>query len=150
MSKRNKQASRSGETSYRRAGRWLVGVILMSVVLSAGFWLWHKHAEPPAPDPSKLAGHWLRTDGGYMLELGDAAPDGPLMAAYFNPRPINVSRAKWHHQNGDLCVFVELRDVGYPGSTYTLTYQQEKDQLVGTYRQAAINQNFDVTFSRKK
>jgi hypothetical protein len=150
MSKRNKQASRLGETSDRRAGRLLIGVILLTVVLSAGFWLWYKHAEPPAPDPSKLVGSWLRTDGGYLLELGDATLDGLLKAAYFNPRSIHVSRAKWRRQDGDLGVFVELQDAGYPGSTYTLTYQPEKDQLTGTYFQAAIGQKFNVAFKRKK
>lgn len=150
MRQKNKRARRSQDANERRSGRWLVNVILLAVVLSAGFWLWYKHAEPPAPDTSKLPGHWLRTDGGYMLELGDATPDGLIKAAYFNPRSIHVSRAKWHRDDSGLGVFVELRDAGYPGSTYTLTYQPEKDQLVGIYHQAAIHQNFNVTFSRKR
>jgi hypothetical protein len=150
MRQKNKRAKRSQDADERRAGRWIIGVILLAVVLSAGFWLWYKHAEPPAPDPSKLAGRWLRTDGVYLLELGDATLDGLLKAAYFNPRSIHVSRAKWHRQDGDLGVFVELRDTGYPGSTYTLTYQPEKDQLSGTYFQAGLGQRFNVAFDRKK
>jgi hypothetical protein len=92
----------------------------------------------------------MRTDGGYLLELGDATLDGLLKAAYFNPRSINVSRAKWHREDSGLGVFVELRDTGYPGSTYTLIYQPEKDQLTGTYFQAALGQRFNVAFKRKK
>jgi hypothetical protein len=33
-------------------------------------------------------------------------------------------------------VVVELRDVNYPGSTYTLTYDPGTDRLTGTYYQA--------------
>lgn len=101
-------------------------------------------------DSSKLIGHWARTDGSYVLELNSPAQDGQLKALYFNPRSINVSRAEWKQQDGALCVFVELRDEGYPGSTYTLAYQPEKDQLMGTYFQAVIGQHFEVTFKKKK
>ena len=47
-------------------------------------------------------------------------------------------------------MFVELRDVNYPGSTYTLVYQPENDQLAGIYYQAALQQQFDVFFERTK
>jgi len=33
-------------------------------------------------------------------------------------------------------VFIELRDVNYPGSTYSLTYEPASDQLKGIYYQA--------------
>jgi hypothetical protein len=49
---------------------------------------------------------------------------------------------------GNLGVFVELRDVNYPGSTYTLTYQPATDRLAGTYFHAVSGQNMDVEFSR--
>ena len=45
-------------------------------------------------------------------------------------------------------VFLELRDVHYPGSTYTLTYDPARDQLQGVYYQAALQQRFDVVFVR--
>jgi hypothetical protein len=45
-------------------------------------------------------------------------------------------------------VFVELRAPGYPGSTYTLTYDPTRDQLAGIYFQAALQQRFDVVFMR--
>jgi hypothetical protein len=148
MSRRNIQARRSWETTEGRAGRWIIGVILLAVVLSAGFWLWYKHAEPPAPDPSKLAGRWLRTYGGYLLVFRDSAPDGRLTAAYFNPRPIKVAHSEWKLQGSQLSAFVELRDVNYPGSTYTLTYDPATDRLAGVYFQAVQRQHFEVEFQR--
>jgi hypothetical protein len=51
-------------------------------------------------------------------------------------------------EDGNLLVFVELRDQGYPGSTYTLAYQPDSDRLVGIYFQAAVQQHFEVVFQR--
>lgn len=90
----------------------------------------------------------MRLDGGYVLALSDFAADGLIQAAYFNPGPINVARAEWKHQEGYLVVFVELRDVNYPGSTYTLAYDPATDRLAGIYFQAALQQQFDVVFQR--
>jgi len=50
----------------------------------------------------------------------------------------------------DHSAFVELRDVNYPGSTYTLVYQAENDRLYGIYYQAALGQMFEVEFVRAK
>ena len=96
----------------------------------------------------KVVGRWQRTDGGYVLELRNPTFDGRLTAAYFNPRPINVSRAGWVPKDSNVLVMVELRDQGYPGSTYTLIYQQDTDRLVGIYYQAAAQQQFEVVFER--
>ena len=69
-------------------------------------------------------------------------------------RPILIhARSTWpkrrRSKDGeDLKVFVELRDVNYPGSTYTLTYQPATDRLAGTYFHALSGQNMDVEFSR--
>jgi hypothetical protein len=49
-----------------------------------------------------------------------------------------------------LQVFVELRAPGYPGSTYTLRYEPQRDQLEGSYFQAALQQRFAVVFVRMK
>jgi hypothetical protein len=73
-----------------------------------------------------------------------------MQAAYFNPRPINVSQAEISRKNGGLEVFVELRDTGYPGSTYTLVYDPQQDMLSGIYYQASIGQSFEVIFVRTK
>ena len=70
--------------------------------------------------------------------------------AYFNPRPIKVSQAEASQEGTTMKVFLELRDVHYPGSTYTLRYDGASDQLKGVYYQAALQQRFDVAFVRMK
>jgi hypothetical protein len=107
--------------------------------------------QPQGPvDVKRLQGRWLRPDGGYVLELRDSGDDGSLKAAYFNPRPINVEQAEVRRKDGTLTVFVVLRDVNYPGSTYTLRYDPEADRLMGTYFQAMQGQTFEVVFMRVK
>jgi hypothetical protein len=101
-------------------------------------------------DFGRLKGRWLRPDGGYVLEIRDIDAGGTIDAAYLNPRPINVARAEATRDGSALKVLVELRAPGYPGSTYTLTYDQQRDQLVGVYFQAAMGQSFDVVFMRLK
>jgi hypothetical protein len=96
-----------------------------------------------------LRGRWLRPDGGYVIEVRDTQASGHLEAAYFNPRPIKVSRAEWHRNSDGLRVFVELRDVNYPGATYNLYYLPAKDQLVGDYSQPLSQQTFRVHFLRE-
>ena len=71
-------------------------------------------------------------------------------AIYLNPRPIHVAQAEAKTENGKLTVFVELQDVGYPGSTYRLQYLAQADQLFGTYYQPAADQSFDVEFVRTR
>ena len=99
---------------------------------------------------NKLIGRWLRPDGGYIIEIRNISSAGTMEAAYFNPRPINVSRAEVSRKKGSLALFIELRDTGYPGSTYSLMYHPQQDMLTGIYYQATIGQSFDVIFMRKK
>jgi hypothetical protein len=61
-----------------------------------------------------------------------------------------VAQASWKLQDSIMGVFVELRDVHYPGSTYTLNYDPATDRLEGLYFQAVQRQNFKVLFTRKK
>jgi hypothetical protein len=75
---------------------------------------------------------------------------GKMDAAYLNPRSIDVAKAEATRQGSTLKVFVELRAPGYPGSTYTLTYDPKSDQLTGVYFQAVIGQRFEVVFVRMK
>lgn len=113
-------------------------------------------ATPPATaaetrtDFQKLAGKWLRPDGGYVLEVSGVDADGKMDAAYFNPRSIHVARATATAGGDATKVFVELRDVNYPGSTYTLAYDAQSDQLKGVYFQALLGQNFEVFFVRMR
>jgi hypothetical protein len=97
-----------------------------------------------------LHGRWLRPDGGYILDIRDAEASGKIDVVYLNPRPINVARAEATRGGSTLQVFVEFRAPGYPGSTYTLTYDPTRDQLEGIYFQAALQQRFDVVFVRMK
>jgi uncharacterized protein (DUF2147 family) len=101
-------------------------------------------------DFGKLKGRWLRPDGGYILSVKDVDPSGKMDAAYYNPKPINVSKAQAMQEGASLKVFIELRDAGYPGSTYTLVYDPKTDRLGGVYYQAAMGQRFDVFFVRSK
>jgi len=101
-------------------------------------------------DVQRLEGRWVRPDGGYVLELSEIKNDGSLKASYFNPRPIKVFTAKWSRKEGKINLFVELRDVNYPGSTYSLQYDAATDRLKGTYFQAVEKQTFSIEFVRAK
>lgn len=103
-----------------------------------------------ADDFQPLIGHWQRTDGGYVIKARRVAPDGTADVGYFNPRPVNVSRAQASMYKNYIKLEVELRDRGYPGSTYTLVYDQPNDRLIGLYYHAVSRQNFDVVFIRMK
>jgi uncharacterized protein (DUF2147 family) len=111
-------------------------------------------AAPPAASEvvaqEKLIGKWQRTDGGYVIEIKALSQDGKLDAGYYNPNPINVGRAAWQNDGGRLMVLIELSDVNYPGSTYSLEYQPQGDKLAGNYFQAVEKQTYQVEFSRLK
>jgi hypothetical protein len=144
-----------------------VAMALVVVITAGGFW-WSKHRQAdvaPVAAPAskttntsvssealpafeKLKGRWLRAEGSYIVEVRSVEPGGKMDAAYFNPRPINVAKAEALMDGDTVKVFVELRDVNYPGSTYTLTYQPTTDRLAGTYFHAVSRQNMDVEFNR--
>lgn len=107
-------------------------------------------AKTAIPELSRLMGRWLRPDGGYILEIRSATPDGKLDVGYFNPKSIHVGRAEWVEKDGKLYVMAELQDVNYPGSIYGLEYQPATDHLVGTYYQAVEKNTYDVEFVREK
>lgn len=98
----------------------------------------------------KLNGRWLRPDGGYILDIKAIDANGKIDAAYLNPKPINIAKAEATRDGSTVKVVVELRAPNYPGSTYTLTYDPQQDQLRGIYFQAVQQQNFDVYFARMK
>ena len=99
-------------------------------------------------DKTKIIGEWLRTDSDYMIKIVEVNDDGSMLAQYFNPDPINVGSAKWESIAGDLKIIIELRDVNYPGSTYTLNYLPVKDMFAGEYYQAVEGLTFYVEFTR--
>ncbi|BBO74846.1 hypothetical protein DSCW_22630 [Desulfosarcina widdelii] len=119
--------------------QWCVFLLIGAVCASLSF----------ADDFRPLKGQWQRTDGGYVIDIRSVAPDGRMDAAYYNPRTVNVHRAQASTVKGYLKTEIELRDSGYPGSTYTLLYQPDKDALMGIYYQAAYGQTYEVVFIRK-
>jgi len=118
----------------------LMGVLTLLLIGSKVF----------AADFTPLISRWQRLDGGYILEIRRVDSEGKMEAGYFNPRPINVSQALTSMQKGYIKVEVELRDAGYPGSRYTLIYDQPKDRLIGFYYHAVSGQNFEVVFVRMR
>jgi len=101
-------------------------------------------------DKNLLVGDWVRTDAGYLIKIVNVNVDGTLEAQYFNPKPINVGSSTWEESYGNLRVIVELQDVNYPGSKYTLSYLPDRDILAGDYFQAVQGLNFYVEFDRNK
>ena len=103
-----------------------------------------------AVDKNLLAGDWVRTDASYLVKIIKVNDDRSLDAQYFNPNPINVGKANWEENYGNLKIIIELRDVNYPGSTYTLSYLPDRDILAGDYYQAVEGLTFYVEFTRNK
>ncbi len=147
MTSKTRQAAR-GRAARGRAGFWIIGAVVLAAVVGLGYRSWDRNPVATGSDPSILIGRWLRPDGGYVLELREPTPEGLLKAGYSNPQSIHVSHAEWRRAAGELGVFVELRDVNYPGSTYTLAYEPVTDRLVGSYYQALLQQQFTVEFER--
>ena len=158
-------------THFQRTSAGLIGAAILCATLAACNSKTDTPPPPPAPEtntapqtnaaPSaanaavspelaKLVGKWERPDGGYVLEIKSVDASGKADVAYYNPNPINVSRAVAWRDKGVNKFVVELRDTGYPGCTYTLDYNPQSDQLVGQYFQAAQQQTYEVVFSRLK
>jgi len=177
MSKKNKKIEQNSHPVARSSRRrWIVGGVLVVVALGLLALLPPKgkrgsppdskdstdNAAKPAADDrtvakstaepgnhQRLIGRWLRPDGGYILEIKSATAEGKLDARYLNPRSIHVARAEWRREEGNLQVFVELRDENYPGSTYHLEYSAAEDRMAGNYYQAAQQEDFAVEFVRE-
>ena len=96
----------------------------------------------------RLAGKWVRPDGGYVLQLRNVESSGELKASYYNPKSINVGTSNWKVDDGNLAVFVELHDINYQGSKYDLQYDPASDRLKGKYFQAPTGRTYDVEFVR--
>jgi hypothetical protein len=143
---------------------WLIPVVvILSAVAGVIFWMNRNVIQPnkststpptqvqqPMADQNQLVGRWVRTDSGgnYIIEIKSVAADGKLDASYLNPYPIKVGRTEWQKKNGSLMIVVELRDVNYPGSIYTLNLLSGGNRLAGNYYQAVEGTNFDVEFVR--
>ena len=130
------------------------GVFCILVTVFAGFSAVAAQSEKAPQEKTeknlyeRLAGKWVRPDGGYVLELREIGSQGALKAAYYNPKSIKVHSASWQSVEGKLKIFVELRDINYPGSTYNLQYDPASDRLKGKYFQAVAGQTYEVEFVR--
>jgi hypothetical protein len=164
--------SPSSGSAKQGPARLVVFIAVVSLIVAGGLWWRHGRDTGPSPvvaasagsqlttppiipaaakaDLQNLKGNWLRPDGGYVLGIKSVEENGKLEATYLNPKSINVSKAEASWKNGALKVFVELRDVRYPGSTYDLAYEEGKDQLTGIYYHAGLQQQFEVAFVRLK
>jgi hypothetical protein len=173
-SRKSKRENYRGKASSRKRRTFptlLLIIICAGVVIAGGLLVFNKYVDEAnheaaisaahsssesnsptvTPDDSRrLIGRWVRPDGGYVIDIRRVDPTGNLQAAYFNPRPIRVSQAQVTKKGGEIQVFIELRDAGYPGATYALRYSKKHDVLVGLYHQPAVGQTFDVVFIRKK
>lgn len=140
-----KQNKKNTPTSLKKKPGLLI--IIIGIVPAIFYFLFFMNSNDT---PQHLNGIWIRTDGGYKIEIKEVQDDGKLNTAYFNPNPINVGRSGWREKDGALQVYVKLQDVNYPGSTYQLTFDEETETLRGTYFQAVANQTFEVYFTREK
>jgi hypothetical protein len=169
-----KGANRKASDTGKRKSSWVSWVLagLAVTVAMAGIFLLVRGQNPGAKDSEPVAGSasrdrtqatavqkasfqallgkWIRPDGGYIISVQSVDPDGRVDAGYFNPRPINVSRAQASLEGQTVKLFIELQAAGYPGSTYELVYDPGNDILVGVYFQAAMQQRFEVMFVRSK
>ena len=131
-------------------GKKVGGFVAVCLVLAAIAWvfLWAKYPNGGNNEASIFKGKWVRPDGGYIIDIRSIDPSGKIDAAYFNPNPIKVAAAQLRQENGALNLFIELRDTGYPGCTYKLSYDREHDQLKGVYYQAAVQESYNIYFVR--
>jgi hypothetical protein len=165
MGKRAHKREAPRRAPVRRTPVWHVvagaGVVCAAVALAWATW---RPSPEPAPAPAGavqtrptatdpqgfgvLLGEWTRPDGGYVLSVLQVAPDGQATVGYYNPRPIRVSKAQARKEGGHVGLFVELNDVNYPGSTYTLGYDPVSGELRGIYFQAVQRVEYEVVFVR--
>ncbi|MCD4732002.1 MAG: hypothetical protein K8R74_15455 [Bacteroidales bacterium] len=142
----NKQQNKNNSPTSKKIKPGLL-IIIIGIVPAILYFLFFMNSNDT---PQHLKGIWIRTDGGYKIEIKEVQDDGKLDAAYFNPNPINVGRSEWRIQDGVIQVYVELQDENYPGSIYQLTYDEDAETLRGTYFQAVAQQTFEVYFTREK
>jgi len=163
---RQHQKPKITPVAKKKSPLWLVVVVI--VVASIGGVTWRLYtadkstpnstptsttaSAPAKADQDLLVGRWTRTDsdGAYVIEIKSAGADGKLEASYFNPSPIKVGHAEWQKKNNGLMIIVELRDVNYPGSTYTLNFIPSENRMTGNYYQAVEGTNFNVEFVRAR
>ncbi|HLN84842.1 MAG TPA: hypothetical protein VK200_00225, partial [Candidatus Limnocylindrales bacterium] len=131
-----KQKQRAQQQSPAKAGGRRKFFILIAVVLMVGIATAVTLLRGANGGFDELNGRWLRPGGGYVFDIRAVDPSGRIDAVYLNPKPINIAKAEAIRDGSVVKVFVELRAPNYPGSTYTLSYNLQQDQLQGVYFQA--------------
>lgn len=147
MAKTNLAAMTSGHRASFRSGLfWLAACValVMGFACACSRSATTRDRHDDGRDP--FLGTWRRMDGEYVLRV-NASANG-VWAEYFNPRPINVSRVELRPVGADRELIVELRDAGYPGSTYTLRCYAASNTLEGVYFHSGLKQSFNVVFVR--
>ncbi len=168
-SRKQKRSFKAPKPRKRKFSPVLMVLICAAIAGAAGWLIYHESGMRTDPKPetsnaqnfkkevaqtvspedfNNLIGHWIRPDGGYIIEIRNVESNGRLEVAYFNPRPIHISQARLTIVNNEPQVLIELRDEGYPGATYTLIYHPKKDVLAGLYYQPTAGQSFEVVFVR--
>jgi len=129
----------------------VISGVVVVIAVAAGFSIYSlaEKFQQPQTGCAHLVGTWSRPDGDYTICIHGVDSDGKTQAAYFNPNPIHVALATVYSHNNVIKLFIELRDIGYPGSKYDLVYKPREDILQGTYFQAQDQELYDVVFMRK-
>ena len=124
--------------------------MLAVALVVAGVYWWSQARQPdPRQAFQKLQGRWQRADGGYIIDIRSVDASGEAARGVFQSEAVStLAKAEASLDGGLVKVVLELRDVNYPGSIYTLTYDEAADQLAGVYFQAVERATFDVSFTR--
>jgi hypothetical protein len=138
------------EKHARARKRRLIKVFVVLGIVIAAAGAWWSLSRGANIDVERIAGRWIRPDGGYIIEIKDVAENGAAEAAYYNPRTIHIAKAQASREGSAIKLYVELRDVNYPGSYYTLTYDAQTDRLNGSYYQAVDKETYKIFFERMK
>ena len=101
-----------------------------------------------AAERQALVGRWLRYDQKYMIVIDAVAEDGQLTARYLNPDPVGVSKAEAWRVGERVELLLELTDENYPGNFYEISYDPERQWLVGVYHHLGLREDFEVHFTR--
>lgn len=118
---------------------------ILTVIMAAAFFVFDHSSET---DAQLLKGKWTRVDGPYQIDIQEVFEAGDLKVSYSNPQPIHIGQSGWREKDGNLMVYIKLKDENYPGSIYRLNYIKEKDLLRGSYYQAVAKETYQVEFSR--
>lgn len=132
-----------------RNPRKFVLILAILAILTALYFLFlYDQGTSDGEDPEVLVGTWVRTDNPYKMVVSSFKDDGTLDASYLNPQSINVAIAKWEVYENQLYMYIELQDVNYPGSNYTLIFNPETKTLQGDYYQAIADEIYRVEFAK--